>query len=559
MAQEKELRILQLTDYASLIENLNYNFSVLLSSPLYQGVQGKPGKPGDAGKSGIRGTRWMFADFVALNREFPEITSPAKLTPSFFISKIQSPAESQRLYAVLNHKNPSETGDSDYFVEGDIIVANSKIYVFDGFTVRDTKENVAGNSTTNNEELIAALINQKLSDSDELSRLLQTFVPYRVTGKNFPDSSNRNNNVKNNTTAIDIDITSDNNIVVPGIKLEDRKIYGVTEGMVTRTDLLTMLVGAPQRYHDIVQNSLRDDPTSTVSQTTSNSAPNLTRQPSFVVLQNDKTSGITLGFKNADTFLEFGNIYVNDNNELVLSPPVVGATTDTIASIKLSPNHITLTGNVKVNGRVTEIEPEVDEMRGRAMFLSRGSKNDSDPLLHIGDMKKDTHIYGRRVAVPYLAGAQLLTVTVDGWLKNSGFSVSTKKSIDSEESSDKILVNALQLHSVNKKLLELKKQLEEKDGVVINQVDDALLPVLGSITDVLCTDDMDIDTLINQLFDETGRGKEECQYTLFGGRVLTANLSSYAICDGRLAPRLEQIPRSTETPYHTLKLMYIGH
>lgn len=557
MAQEKELRILQLTDYASLIENLNYNFSVLLSSPLYQGVQGKPGKPGDAGKSGIRGTRWMFADFVALNREFPEITSPTKLTPSFFISKIQSPAESQRLYAVLNHKNPSETGDSDYFVEGDIIVANSKIYVFDGFTVRDTKENVAGNSTSNNEELIAALINQKLSDSDELSRLLQTFVPYRVTGKNFPDSSNRNNNVKNNTTAIDIDITSDNNIVVPGIKLEDRKIYGVTEGMVTRTDLLTMLVGAPQRYHDIVQNSLRDDPTSTVSQTTSNSAPNLTRQPSFVVLQNDKTSGITLGFKNADTFLEFGNIYVNDNNELVLSPPVTSATTDTISSIKLSPNQITLNGNVKVIGRLNETGTEDPERRG-VSFLSRRS-NDSYPILQIGDMKKDTHVYGRRVAMPYLAGAPLLSVSVDGWVKNSGFTVSTKKSIDSEESSDKILVNALQLHSVNKKLIELKKQVEEKDGVVINQVDDALLPVLGSITDVLCTDDMDIDTLINQLFDETGRGKEECQYTLFGGRVLTANLSSYAICDGRLAPRLEMISKSTETPYHTLKLMYIGH
>ena len=554
MNQSKELRTLQLSDYATLIEDINYNFSVLLSSPLFQGVQGKPGTPGTPGKSGIRGTKWMFADFVRLNSEFPEIDSPTKITSSFLLSKIQSNTDSPRLYAALNGKTQESLSDTDYFVEGDIIVANAKIYVYDGFAVRDTRESVNGSTAYNIEEIVSSMLQNKIKDIQSLQENLNALVQYSISGKNFPDSSNQNNLVQNRTTAIDV-ATSDPNLVNrPGLTLSGRKMYGISEGYVDAEDFITFLMGSPEKYHSLIQSSLDSAPTSTTPHTTSEFAPNVSGQPIAVFLQNDLESGLLIGFKNADNFTAFAKIYVNSAGELVIMPPVKTIESDVYAKIKLSPNRITLDGDVNITGALS-----TKNSSGGTSFYSASSAGASRGNGVLGDMKKDTHILGRRVAIPYLAGTQFLTMSVDGWLKGSDITLSDKQTIDSESVSTKIIPNTQQIHALNKKINDLKETVNNSSNPSVNFVDDALLPALGSITDIICIDDFSYSTLISNLFDENGRGKEDCSYTLFSGRVVHTNLSSYVICDGRLAPELPRIEKNETNSYHKFSIMYIGH
>ena len=68
--RKKLLKTLQLTDYATLIEDINYNFGVLMSSPLFIGLQGDPGTDGTQGPAGIRGSKWMFASLDAFREQY---------------------------------------------------------------------------------------------------------------------------------------------------------------------------------------------------------------------------------------------------------------------------------------------------------------------------------------------------------------------------------------------------------------------------------------------------------------------------------------------------------
>lgn len=554
MNQTKNLRTLQLSDYATLIEDINYNFSVLLSSPLFQGVQGKPGTPGTPGKSGIRGSKWMFADFIRLNNEFPEIDSPIKITASFLLSKIQSTVDSPRLYAALNGKTQETLSANDYFIEGDIIVANAKIYLYTGFEVRDTRESVNGSTSYNIEDIVSSMLQTKLSDVATLSQNLNAIVQYVTSGKNFPDSSNQNNVSITRTTAIDVATSDPNLINRPGIDLQHRKMYGFSERFVDDADFITFLIGSPEKYHTLIQNSLDSSPNSTTPHTTSEFAPNVNRQPAQVILQNDTKSGILIGYKNATNFTEFASVYVDESGNLIIAPPTRSIETSEFPKIKISKNGIVLEGNVEVTGDFYSPNSSYNSFYSVRSGYSESPSNDT-----LGDMKKDTHIFGRRVAIPSLAGSGFLSMTIDGWLKKSDIKASNKSSIDSEEESISILANTKQLASLNRKLQDLKRDIDAMSISQVNFVDDALLPALGSITDIICVDDCSYETLIANLFDETGRGKEECSYTLFSGRVVTTNLSSYVICDGRLAPELPYIQRNETSNFHKFSIMYIGH
>lgn len=44
-SQKVELRTLRLTELSTILEDINYNFSILRSHPMFQGIKGDTGTP----------------------------------------------------------------------------------------------------------------------------------------------------------------------------------------------------------------------------------------------------------------------------------------------------------------------------------------------------------------------------------------------------------------------------------------------------------------------------------------------------------------------------------
>ena len=71
LSQQTNLRTLRLAELSTIIEDINYNFGLLRSHPMFQGIKGDTGTPGTRGSAGTRGSRWLFLYKNEFQRAFP--------------------------------------------------------------------------------------------------------------------------------------------------------------------------------------------------------------------------------------------------------------------------------------------------------------------------------------------------------------------------------------------------------------------------------------------------------------------------------------------------------
>lgn len=310
---KKRLKTLQLTDWASFVEDVNYNFSVLLSSPLFVGVQGEDGAAGATGPAGIRGSKWMFANIDTFRTIFPNdlLEGEYKITATYLTNKLQSGDTRAKLLQALNA--------GAVLVDGDVIVSNSKILVVDltNNKIIDTGESI----NTNQDVFVSSIKNQV--DKLVMDYLAANLVlnadafPVAMTNvwaKNYADNS-----------AMGINLTADANSAFDikegagAAELEGYKIYHLNN--LNNTDGYMWVVGHEDIYNNILQATLSYLTEHKADNTTSDYAPNGEHFPAMCIIQNDDKSGVIIGKKSATKFNEFARIFINSANEVEIVTP----------------------------------------------------------------------------------------------------------------------------------------------------------------------------------------------------------------------------------------------
>lgn len=353
---KKQLKQLQLGDWSSFIEDVNYNFSVLISSPLFVGAEGLPGKAGNPGSVGLRGSRWFYIDLEKFKIEFPEdnLVGEYQITLDYLNNKLIKLDTRKRLLKCF---------DTDIFVSGDIIISNSKILMIDLMQERsiiDTGNVINSSTDIIYEDIIKQLtkiIDDKMKEINE-SIELSFMTLFETQAKNYSDSSGYINNEILNSSIYDIKV-ADSKI---GVKVPSHKLLAPREMLMDEDMTVTQIIGSPLKYHKIIQRTLSWDQSQT-NNTTSEFGPSRKSNPSAVILQNDYENGLMIGHRDEENFTQFGRIYMTKTNgqkNLTITSPNVSKHYVSHSDIKLYDNHIdiiseliNLKGNVVANGNIT--------------------------------------------------------------------------------------------------------------------------------------------------------------------------------------------------------------
>lgn len=394
---KKRLRTLQLTDWASVIEDINYNFSVLLSSPLFVGLQGDTGAQGSTGPAGVRGSKWMFVDVDNFRVNFPDdsINGAFDITQQYLTAKLQNASARQALIKAL--------GAGTLLVDGDVIVSNSRILMVDleNNVILDTGESINGNQDVfmqTMQKQIKSLVDEYLRNNTDLDNIRQTVSSSASIAKNYEDSSSLGiNNTFHKTSILDIPmgITQTDT----GVVREANMLFYPSETIISESTKLSWIFGSRERYHDIVQKQLSYSSGST-SNTTSEYSPNDTNQPALIILQNDNRSGAIIGSKNAKNFTEFGRWYMNGENKMVITsswmPEKLKCSQLIIGNddIELVSSFIKLLSDVLVSGNLT--------IKDGCEFISQFLKVDKDGRTHTGQPGMIYEILSDIISLPNL-------------------------------------------------------------------------------------------------------------------------------------------------------------
>lgn len=315
--QKKNIKVLQLTDWASFIEDVNYNFSVLLSSPLYQGVIGEKGNAGDSGEHGTRGSMWMFATYQKIIDTFGDISTPSQINADYLSTKISDSVTRKQLFEALTND------ENDTFVDGDVIVANGYVYRVNlaKSIVEYTQETLSGSDSSEQSitNIISTQIQEQLNKLN-FDEIVQTYIAKDVTYKNNADSSGTNTMGEiSSVTAIDIDDPSFGKGLID--ESTKHKFLTSPDTIIDIETFVTHLIGSYKLYHQLIQQTIDYNNTHIIKNSNANFGPNASKRPSMILLQNDYNSGVMIGHRLAQTFAEFGCCYINDKNEFVISAP----------------------------------------------------------------------------------------------------------------------------------------------------------------------------------------------------------------------------------------------
>lgn len=407
---KKRLKTLQLTDWASVIEDINYNFSVLLSSPLFVGLQGDAGAQGASGPAGIRGSKWMFVDVDNFRTNFPDdnINGAFDITQQYLTAKLQNASARQALIKSL--------GAGTLLVDGDIIVSNSRILMVDleNNRVIDTGESINGNQDVfiqTMQRQIKSLVDEYLRNNTDLDNIRQTVSAVPAIAKNYEDSSSLGiNNTFHKTSILDIPMgiaTSDT-----GVVRGNNMLFYPSESVISPDTKLAWIFGSRDRYHEMCQNQL-GYATRSSSNTTSEYSPNDNNMPALVILQNDNASGVIIGSKSAKNFTQFGRWYMNSENKMVFTsswlPEKLKCSQFIIGNddMEFVASLIKLLGNVIVSGNLT--------IKDGYEFISQFLKIDEDGQVSTGQPGKLYEILSNVISLPNLSECEGKFLT----LKNS--------------------------------------------------------------------------------------------------------------------------------------------
>lgn len=562
--RKKLLKTLQLTDYATLIEDLNFNFGVLLSSPLFVGLQGDPGQDGTQGPAGIRGSKWMFASLDAFREQWPSdnLQGEYQITLDYLNKKLLSDEDRNKLLIATNA--------GDMFVDGDTFVSNSKIYVLDLSNNRfiDTNQTINNSSDAYQENLqryIQQVVNDVLKNNPVYMGLIQTIDFQYAQAKNYPDSSANVNNKVNENSMLDVESTSSKD----GVEIDTHKMFLPSGNVFNDTDNLTLLIGGAEAYHKIIQGTLTFNENDPVSNTVAKFGPTYGNAPSCVILQNTQTNGVMIGWKNAVKFTEFAKFWVNSAGGFVLSSPNISDHYLKYSDIQLYHDRIEFNADTFVfNGDVTFKKLSFKE-------ISTANLSITEKKVDIGDVFSETHVKGNKVFFDDIHENQFACINSEHKLVASKYSVEEETDPTSIEASNlkipsmTLIKNLYDIVSTSGNSLskireavtlasqQIAKSQEYLERRITSQnMSSSIVP--GQVIE-LCVKNVANETyevLKTKMFDAQNKGRSEVTYSIGGQNILT-DLSSYTLCDGANdTPELMSYSDDSNESWFVLKLMY---
>lgn len=495
--QKKKLKTLQLTDWASFIEDVNFNFSVLLSSPLFVGTEGQSGSDGKQGSPGIRGSKWLFVDATKFQEQFPEdnIKGEYQITVDYLNKKLLNETSKAKLLKATNA--------GTLFVDCDILVANSKILLLDLTQNKfvDTGESISSNSELflqNIEKQVMQLVNDTLAKDPVYMGLTQTVDISNAQAKNYVDNSGNINNQINENSIIDIKASN----AKPGAEIDTHKMFSPAAKMFNEDDNVTWVYGSAEKYHNIVQRTLAYNAQDTTSNTTSGFGPTVKNPPAMVVLQNTQTAGLIIGHKNASKFTDFGKMYVNKDGALVICSPNVSDHYLRFSEILMYNDFIDVVSDYINFKAVTNFSGDVNILK-EFNFNHRWLTINANGLIEFGSTLNALNINAVDVLFKQFPETDFLSIDKGHKLSATTYSVDRAETLDNlTKRSDKVITsNQLQLMyeysksnreslnafrtSIQEQLTSSVERLDKTDNSLQTQITNIRGGYSGSMQDIV--------------------------------------------------------------------------
>lgn len=305
ISQQTNLRTLRLAELSTIIEDINYNFSLLRSHPMFQGIKGDAGTPGIRGSAGTRGSRWLFLYKNEFQEAFPTTNFNALDSTSKWLEWLNKQiSNTSTLPKVLNCFSVDE------FVTTDVcVLPNTALLEFDSLSNRfiDTSQQINSEAGyVKREELIEEIEKVKKLINEDIEYLgIPSFI------KSFQDGVDAANLTTNEYSYLD-PVTGQNSQAY-----EKHRWFAPNsdDTNISKADIYTLLAGLKEWYHELIQNTIISNNLS------SEFIPGPGRMPAMVVLQNDTNSGMLLGPKPAlftnPTLDKFGRIFMGEGRSII--------------------------------------------------------------------------------------------------------------------------------------------------------------------------------------------------------------------------------------------------
>lgn len=305
LSQQTNLRTLRLAELSTIIEDINYNFGLLRSHPMFQGIKGDTGTPGTRGSAGTRGSRWLFLYKNEFQRAFPTTNFNALDTTNKWIewlnNQINNAATLQR---VLNCFSVDE------FVTTDVcVLPNTALLEFNSLTNKfvDTGHQINSEAGyVRREELLEEIAKVKRLINEDIEYLgIPSFI------KSFQDGADAANLATNAYSYLDPVIGQNS------IQYKEHRWFGPNsdDTNISVAKIFTLLTGLKEWYHELVQNTIISNNLS------SQFVPGPGRMPAMVMIQNDTNSGMLLGPKPElfvnPTLDKFGRIFMGEGRSII--------------------------------------------------------------------------------------------------------------------------------------------------------------------------------------------------------------------------------------------------
>lgn len=333
------LRTLQPTDYAKLVEDIQYNFTQILSSGGFKGSRGESIK-GDTG-IGIRGSKWIF---VSLG-DFENVQSINDLDLDFINTMFVDNPDDFKEHLTIPDDSDLVYGDTLVLPSGQIIQLVTKdtgdIFIDTGISFQQ----VSGLSASEVVSIVQSLMGTT-QDNDG-------FKYFNAVAKNVDDSSPAQNQNLTQDSTIDAVVTG----AGAGYGLPNHKFYAPSETQVTEDMFVMQVLGSIKRYHELVQ---------ATQQIHSNAyTAGYDDWASLAVLQNSYKNGILLGHKNSESIRNFGRIYKSENATIITSSysPLVSE----YSEINLFDNKITLRVQELIELKSRKLDFQGEEITTRSL------------------------------------------------------------------------------------------------------------------------------------------------------------------------------------------------
>lgn len=300
MSQKVELRTLRLTELSTILEDINYNFSILRSHPMFQGIKGDTGTPGIRGSAGTRGSRWLFFYKSEFQNAFPSTDFSRFDTADRYVTWInQQILSNVTRPIVLSTLSVSELVDTDI-----VVLPNTAMIQYNASTQRFETTGVQINAESGyvkQEDLDEAISSVKSEMNEGVE-----FVGIPTYIKSFGDGTDAANNYTNEYSYYDA-VEGSNASKDPshrwfGPYSDDKEIKEATT--------FSILAGLKEWYHQMISSTINSGNYSSAF------IPGPNRIPAFVMFQNDTNSGMMLGPKPSlysNTGIDkFGSIYMGE-------------------------------------------------------------------------------------------------------------------------------------------------------------------------------------------------------------------------------------------------------